>query len=395
MSRFFFSTVTPPHALASRKVAPEPIERGVSNLELFFDLVFVFTLTQLTSMLEHGVSVEAAIRTALILTVLFWMYGGFVWLTNQVPPDNTPRRLLLLVGMGALLICAMAIPRAFDDRGVAFGIGYLPVVIVHGGLYVEAYGTAALRFVPANVVGALCLTGARFADGLAAYALWVAAIVLQFGAQLLLRFLERGRPAGFDLRPAHFVERHDLLLLIAFGESVVATGIGASGLVFDAGVAGAALLGLALTAALWWTHFGVDDDQAAEHTLRAAAVPERAQMAISAYFYAYIVMLFGVIAIAAGVRLSLEHVTETLALGPALLLGGGVALYLAGDAVFRSVMRLGTATYRAVAAVLSLAAVGLALTVSAAAALAALVAIAVATLAIEGRVGAAPQPVPA
>ena len=365
-------------------MAPEPIERGVSNLELFFDLVFVFTLTQLTALLEHEASVEAAFRTALILTVLFWMYGGFVWLTNQVPPDNTTRRLLLLVGMGALLICAMAIPRAFDDRGVAFGIGYLLVVIVHGGLYIEAYGSAALRFVPANIVGALCVTAAGFLGGLAAYVLWIAAIVLQFGAQLLLRFLERNRPAGFDLRPAHFVERHDLLLLIAFGESVVATGIGASGLVFDADVAGAALLGLALTAALWWTHFGADDDRA-EHTLRSATVPERAQMAINAYFYAYIVMLFGVIAIAAGVRLSLEHVTDALALGPALLLGGGVALYLAGDSVFRRVMRLGPATYRAAAAILSLGAVALAVAVSAAAALATLVAIVVATLVIEGR----------
>jgi low temperature requirement protein LtrA len=95
-------------------------------------------------------------------------------------------------------------------------------------------------------------------------------------------------------------------------------------------------------------------------------------------------MLFGVIAIAAGVRLSLEHVMEALALGPALLLGGGVALYLAGDAVFRHVMRLGPPTYRAVAAVLSLAAVALGVTVSAAAALAGLVAIVVVTLAIEG-----------
>ncbi|MDP9281655.1 MAG: low temperature requirement protein A, partial [Chloroflexota bacterium] len=290
---------------------------------------------------------------------------------------------LLLVGMGALLICAMAIPRAFDDRGVAFGIGYLLVVIVHGALYVEAYGTAALRFVPANVLGALSITAAGFLDGLAAYAAWVTAIVLQFGAQLLLRFRERNRPAGFDLRPAHFVERHDLLLLIAFGESVVATGIGASGLVFDAGVAGGALLGLALTAALWWTHFGDDDDRA-EHTLRSATVAERAQMAITAYFYAYIAMLFGVIAIAAGVRLSLEHVTEPLALGPALLLGGGVALYLAGDVVFRRVMRLGPATYRAIAALLSLVTVALAVAVSAAAALASLVAIVVVMVVIDG-----------
>ena len=177
-------------------MAPEPIERGVSNLELFFDLVFVFTLTQLTSLLEHGVSVEAAIRTALILTVLFWMYGGFVWLTNQVPPDNTPRKLLLLVGMGALLICAMAIPRAFDDRGVAFGIGYLLVVVVHGGLYIEAYGAAALRFVPANIVGALSVTAAGFFGGLVAYALWVAAIVLQFSAQCSVSSSAAGQPGS-------------------------------------------------------------------------------------------------------------------------------------------------------------------------------------------------------
>jgi low temperature requirement protein LtrA len=118
-------------------------------------------------------------------------------------------------------------------------------------------------------------------------------------------------------------------------------------------------------------------------------------MAINAYFYAYIVMLFGVIAIAAGVRLSLEHVTDALALGPALLLGGGVALYLAGHTLFRRVMRLAPTTYRAAAAVLSLGAVAVAVAVSAAAALATLVAIVVATLVIEGRAIAARAQVPA
>jgi low temperature requirement protein LtrA len=175
-----------------------------------------------------------------------------------------------------------------------------------------------------------------------------------------------------------------VLLLIAFGESVVATGIGTTGLVFDAGVAAAALLGLALTAALWWTHFGDEDDRA-EHTLRSATFEERVQMAINAYFYAYIVMLFGVIAIAAGVRLSLEHAAEPLAIESALLLGGGVALYLAGDTAFRQIMRLGPTRYRAVAAVLALGSVALGVLASAAAALASLVVIVVAMLVVEGR----------
>jgi low temperature requirement protein LtrA len=118
-------------------------------------------------------------------------------------------------------------------------------------------------------------------------------------------------------------------------------------------------------------------------------------MAINAYFYAYIVMLFGVIAIAAGVRLSLEHVTDALVLGSALLLAGGVALYLAGDGVFRRVMRVGPARYRAVAAILSLGAAVLGVAVSAAAALATLVALVIATLVFEGRrlegAGSAPR----
>jgi low temperature requirement protein LtrA len=118
--------------------------------------------------------------------VLFWMYGGYVWLTNQVPPAQTVHRLLLIAGMAAFFVCALAIPRAFTGGGVVFGIGYLLVVLVHAGLYAQVYERAVLRFVPFNMLGAVCLIAAGLLDRPAAYALWVAPMGLQYVAPPLL-----------------------------------------------------------------------------------------------------------------------------------------------------------------------------------------------------------------
>src|SRR5918996_2951244 len=115
----------------------ETSERGelrVSTIELFSDLVFVFTLTQLTALLDHSLTWQSVVRVVLIFVALFWMYGGYVWLTNQVPPDRAPRRLLLIGGMMAFFLCALAIPEAFESSGVAFRLGYLLVILVHAGL---------------------------------------------------------------------------------------------------------------------------------------------------------------------------------------------------------------------------------------------------------------------
>jgi len=119
---------------------PAEDELRVSTLELFFDLVFVFTLTQLTTLLAGDLTAGTMTRVVLIFDVLFWMYAAYAWLTNMVPPDRTARRLLLTVGMAAFLVCALAVPRAFDGGGVAFGLGYLLVFGVHGGLYAEVAG---------------------------------------------------------------------------------------------------------------------------------------------------------------------------------------------------------------------------------------------------------------
>jgi low temperature requirement protein LtrA len=313
-------------------------ERRVSAIELFFDLVFVFTLTQLTAELAAGRSIESVMQVVLMFVVLFWMYGGYAWLTNQVPPDHSTRRVLLILGMGAFLVCAIAIPTTFDGGGAAFGVGYLLAVLVHGSLYAEAYGAAILRFVPTNVIGALVIVGVGVIGGPLYLALGVA-IALQFVSAYLTRRTAPQARAAFDVRPAHFVERHGLLLLIAFGESVVAVGIGARELLPEGGLFSVALLGLALVAELWWTYFA-KTEALAEAALRSASLEDRVRMALSGYFYAYTPMLLGVVAIAAGVELSLSHITEPPELAAALLLGCGVAAYVVGDLAFRRAMRI-------------------------------------------------------
>ena len=136
----------------------------VSTLELFFDLVFVFAITQLTGILANHVSVAAGVRVLLIFGVLWWMYGGYVWLANARTPSRTPERLLLLVGMAGFLIMALAIPDAFGRDGVAVGVGYLIVVVVHGWLYLRVNRNIA-RITAVNLAAALLVIAAGVVKG--------------------------------------------------------------------------------------------------------------------------------------------------------------------------------------------------------------------------------------
>jgi low temperature requirement protein LtrA len=326
-------------------------EPRVSTLELFFDLVFVFTLTQLTELLAHELSVAGFARVLLIFGVSWWMYGGYAWLTNHLPMDRPARRVTLLLAMAAFLVQALAIPAAFDGAGLAFGLAYMAVVLVHASLFWQA--TRAIgRTAAFNVASAALVIVAGFVHGWVDYVLWTAALAVQVVTPYLIRL------EAFRVRPGHFVERHGLLMLVALGESVVAIGIGAGALAIDTGLVTAVVLGLALVACLWWAYFA-EDDQRAEQALSRTPVESRAGLAIHAYFYAHIPMLLGVVCLAVGIKKALAHPTEALELAPALALGGGVALYLAGDVAYRRVLRIGQGATRAMAAAAALATVPL------------------------------------
>jgi low temperature requirement protein LtrA len=354
----------------------------VSTLELFFDLVFVFAITQLTGILSHDVTVLDGFRVLLVFGALWWMYGGYVWLSNARTPVRTPERLLMLVGMAGFLVMGLAIPHAFGRDGVAFGLGYLTVVGVHAGLYWRVNRNIA-RVVPFNVAAALLIIGAGVIQGWAAYLLWVAALAVEQLSPLFARV--RGR---FDIQPSHFVERHGALVIVVFGESVVDIGIGAEGHAVTVSLALSAVLGLALAAALWWSYFGVGDDERAERAMLAADPAVRPALALAAYFFAYIPMLLGVVALASGVKPAIVNTGRTLPAGPCVALGCGVALFLAGSAAFRHALRIGPRSYRLAAAAACLAASAVGVTVSAAAEMALLVVIVAVSLAMELRAGA-------
>ena len=310
-------------------------EQRVTPLELFFDLVFVFALTQVTGFLADHLSWTGLLQGAALLVVLWWAWGGYVWLTNAVPAEEViPARLVILTAMAAMLVASLAVPDAFGEYGVLFGLSYFVVRLLHVLLFVLATGVpseahqAMLRLAPGFLGAPALLIPAGFLDGFAQGALWAAAIGIDLGVSLV------GGVSGFRVHAGHFVERFGLIVIIALGESIVSIGVGASGLALGAGVVLGAVLGVALAAALWWAYFDLVV-LVAERRLFAAQGADRARLARDAYPYLHLPMVAGIIFVALGVKQTLAHVGEPLGIVSAVALCGGVALYLLGHNAFR------------------------------------------------------------
>jgi low temperature requirement protein LtrA len=350
--------------------AEEPEGRSVSTLELFFDLVFVFAITQLTAVIAADPSPVTVLRVLLLFGVLWWMFGGYVWLTNAVAPDRPIRKLFLLAAMVGFLVMALAIPTAFTGGGVVFGIGFMGVTLIHTGLFVSAQRGSSMagldRLGLLNVAGASIIIAAGFLSEPLVYVAWAAA----FGLAVVTSFI--ATPQGFRLQASHFVERHGLLLIIVLGESIVAISVGAAGLALDGSLLAAACLALIIASCLWWLYFSGDDVHAEEAILEAT--PERRiRIALNAYFYAQIPMILGIVGFAAGVKAAIGHAFDPLELYAAMALGLGVGLYLVGDVLLRLSIGWGHAWVRSLAAIAAVATLPIGMAVSSVAQLAALI----------------------
>ena len=307
----------------------------VSTFELFFDLVFVFTITQLTGALHADSSATGVLRVMLMLAVIWWMYGGYAWLTNAVSAEQGRYRLALLVGMLGFLAVSLAIPTAFTTGGVVFGLGYLLVVLVHLTLFGQA-GAGAIRGMrvvgPRNVGAALVIT---LAGALASRTTPAVGLMLWGAAVLILWLPQRASTErGFEIGPAHFVERHGLVVIIALGESVIAVATGTSAHPLGAASLGIAALGLLLSVALWWVYFD-RDDSAAVRALEAAPAADRPMKVKVAYGYWHYALLLGIISAAAGMKDAVSAPFHHVHIPASLALAGGVALYLVAHAGFR------------------------------------------------------------
>ena len=279
-----------------------------------------------------------------MLALIWWMYDGYAWLTNAIATDLLRFRLLLLGGMGAFLVIALAIPTAYAGQGLAFGLGYLVVVYLHAGMYSKSTSVsevpAILRIVPYNLAAAGLVLVGGIAGGRAQDVIWlIAALVLWVTAWF-------ANTEGFVISAEHFVERHGLVVIIALGESIVVIGVAAAGLPLDLQLVVVALLSLALSAALWWLYFR--DEGAVERAMLQADQSRRARFALMGFGYWHYGLLLGVVAVAAGLKKAIGDPYDPL--GVWIGAGVGVALFVWCIVGFCRTLGLATSPPRLVAA---------------------------------------------
>jgi len=365
-------------------VAEETIDRSprVSTLELFFDLVFVLTITQLTAVVVAGANAAAVVQVVVMLAVIWWMYDGYAWLTNAIATDLLRFRLLLLGGMGGFLVIAIAIPTAYSGNGLAFGLGYLAVVLLHGGMYAQGTSVsevaAILRIVPYNLTAALLVLVGGIAGGHIQDALWLLAALLLWVTPWF------ASTEGFVIEARHFVERHGLVIIVALGESIVVIGAGAASLPVDLDHVLVVLLSLALSASLWWLYFR--DEEPVERAMIDASESRRARLALVGFGYWHYGLLLGVVAVAAGLKKTIGHPYDDLGGWSGLELALGVALFTACTVGFCATLGLGISRIRLLAATAAIATIPLGTGWSALAQLVALTAIVITALVAEGKI---------
>jgi low temperature requirement protein LtrA len=333
-------------------------------------------------LLGHEPTWGGLLRGMLVLAAVWWAWATYAWLTSAIDVDEGGVRLAMLASTAAMFGVALAVPRAFADDAVLFGIAYLLGRLIHFILSAvvgrddpDRRGVL-LRFAPTAAAGSLLILVAGFLHGDGRIALWLMALAVDYLGPTVV-----GMGRGWHVAPSHFAERFGLIVLIALGESIIAIGVGA-GFALGAAELAAAAFGIAVISALWWLYFDVAAIFARRRLIKARGL-ERARLARDAYSYLHLPMVAGIVLFAFGLETTLEHVGDPLAALPAVALCGGAALYLLGQVAFlyRSIGRV--FRRRTLASLLLLALIPPALAIPAVAALALVSAVCVLVVAYE------------
>jgi low temperature requirement protein LtrA len=370
---------------------------SATTLELFFDLVFVFALTQITALMAEEPNGTGLLRGALLIMVVWWCWVGYSWISNLVKADEGVARVMMLVAMAAMFLVALAIPESFKDLPgglhgpTVFAFCYLVIRLVHVVLFLIISGDdrglrhQIGRFAVTMTGGTVLLLFAANTSGTAQFLLWGAAVVADYGGTLVIG------ARGWRLNSArHFAERHGLIVMIALGESIVAIGVGVTHLAISWPIVFAATLGLAVSASLWWVYF----DTAAllgEHALSSVEGEDRVSMARIGFTYLHLPMTLGIVMLALGLKKVLTYVgdphhhtlSDPLYGAPLWAMYGGVALYLLAHVAFAWRCYRGFKVYRLTAAAVLLALVPLVANLPALASLGVLSALLIALNAVE------------
>jgi low temperature requirement protein LtrA len=317
------------------------VAQPTTTVELFFDLVYVFAVTQLSHQILGDLSVAGVARAAFLLLIVWWAWIYTTWMANWFDPASSSavRGVLTAVMLGSLLMAA-ALPEAFGERGLLFAASYVALQV---GRNAAAASLLKRRHRLRDVferltiwsvaAGVLWLAGAAL-DGDQRLMLWIPALALELAAPVAGYWLPgRGRAAtrDYDIEAAHFVERCELFIIIALGESIVVTGATAAAAGLTSTVVLCLIVAFVETAALWWLYFGATAEHA-RVTMSTCADPGR--LARDAYTYLHLPIIAGIIATAVANDLLIVTPHEAPnGVGVAMILGGP-ALYLLGESLF-------------------------------------------------------------
>ena len=322
------------------EIGPDPVldERRTSPVELLWDLVFVFAVTQVSSLLYRDPTWLRFGESMLVLALIWWAWSAFVWAANAQATESRTLRGVLLLSTLFIFITGLAVPRAFGGESTLFALSYAAVRLLHLALYADASRkgdaswAAIAGFSVTVVIGMVLLIAGSLVHGWARGVMWVAAVAIDYAGPA---WLTRERLRGLQrVAVAHFAERYGLFVIICLGESIVAIGVGAESTLrpLDAPLLVAVSLGLLITFGLWWTYFDRFAN-VAESTLRQHDDPVLA--AADAYSYLHLLIVAGIIVFAVGARFVVLAPSNTMSDAARLALCGGVALYLVGHLAFR------------------------------------------------------------
>ena len=324
-----------------RRRLTDEVSQRVSTLELFYDLVFVFAITQVSHLLLEHLTWAGAGQALIVLLAVWWSWNYTTWTTNELDTETIPVRLLLLALMLVSLLMSVAIPDAFGEHALLFAGSYVAIQVGRhafltfaaaqpGTIERERAGRILTWFVAAGV---LWIAGA-LADGPARTVLWLAALALDYGAPLVLYWVpgrSRLEGATWDVGTEHFAERFGLFIILALGESIVLIGITTSESDLAKATIVAFIMAFLSSAAIWWLYF-TSVARLGEHYL--AVSEDRTTLARDGYTFLHVLFVAGIITTAVGDELVIAHPTEVLPSNEIIAVAAGPAIYLFALALF-------------------------------------------------------------
>ena len=320
-------------------------EQRATPLELFFDLVYVFAITQLSHLLLDHLTIEGALETLFLLLAVWWAWIYTTWVTNWFDPDRLPVRLMLVAVMLASLVMSVAIPDAFGERGLMFALAYVTIQVGRTVFVVIALNKSLGRSDPLSrnfqriffwllASGVLWIIGGLL-EGEARYVLWALALAVEYAGPVVGFYtpgLGRSTTVVWTVEGRHLAERCQLFVIIALGESILVTGTTFGEIETSVATVAAFVVAFLGSAALWWIYFA-RAAEAAREVFASSEDPGR--IARSAYTYFHLPMIAGIIAVAAGDELVVAHPYYLGTPASIALTLGGTALFLAGHAFFK------------------------------------------------------------